>query len=131
MGGRGDSGGESGGAGIDVPSVREKLMGVSVSGLYLGPAMVKAAVPCRKSDGELNGAQCKSSAAIDGGAICNGDWRSVAKAASRRKLRRCFGAKGSTRFLCTVAARHEADEARMRRVENVAGGTRQPNNRLQ
>jgi hypothetical protein len=41
VGGRGLSGGESGGAGIEVPSVREKLMGVSVSGLYLLPAMVK------------------------------------------------------------------------------------------
>lgn len=33
VGGCGESGGESGGAGIEVPSVREKLMGVSVSGL--------------------------------------------------------------------------------------------------
>lgn len=33
VGGRGDSGGLSSGAGIDVPSVREKLMGESVSGL--------------------------------------------------------------------------------------------------
>lgn len=40
VGGRGVSGGESSGAGIDVPSVREKLMGVSVSGLYLPTAMV-------------------------------------------------------------------------------------------
>ena len=42
VGGRGLSGGESGGAGIDVPSVSEKLMGVSVNGLYLLPAMTKA-----------------------------------------------------------------------------------------
>ena len=40
VGGRGVSGGESGGAGIEVPSVREKLMGVSVSGWYLSAAMV-------------------------------------------------------------------------------------------
>lgn len=33
VGGRGASSGLSGGAGIEVPSVREKLMGVSVSGL--------------------------------------------------------------------------------------------------
>ena len=33
VGGRGDSGGLSSGAGIDVPSVKEKLMGESVSGL--------------------------------------------------------------------------------------------------
>lgn len=39
VGGRGDSGGESSGAGIDVPSVSEKLMGVSVNGLYLLPTM--------------------------------------------------------------------------------------------
>lgn len=32
VGGRGVSGGESGGAGIEVPSVREKLMGVKVRG---------------------------------------------------------------------------------------------------
>jgi hypothetical protein len=40
VGGRGVCGGESGGAGIEVPSVREKLMGVSVRGWYLPPAMV-------------------------------------------------------------------------------------------
>ena len=40
VGGRGVSGGVSGGAGIDVPSVREKLMGVSVNGLYLPTAMM-------------------------------------------------------------------------------------------
>lgn len=40
VGGRGVSGGESGGAGIDVPSVREKLMGVSVRGWYLPMAML-------------------------------------------------------------------------------------------
>lgn len=34
VGGRGVSGGLSRGAGIEVPSVREKLMGVSVNGLY-------------------------------------------------------------------------------------------------
>lgn len=34
MRGRGVSGGLSGGAGIDVPSVREKLTGVSVSGFH-------------------------------------------------------------------------------------------------
>ena len=34
VGGRGVSGGDSSGAGIDVPSVREKFMGVSVNGLY-------------------------------------------------------------------------------------------------
>jgi hypothetical protein len=39
VGGRGESGGESGGAGIEVPSVREKLMGVNVSGWYLPTAM--------------------------------------------------------------------------------------------
>lgn len=39
VGGRGVSGGESGGAGIEVPSVREKLMGVSVSGFHLPTAM--------------------------------------------------------------------------------------------
>jgi len=33
VGGRGVSGGLSSGAGIEVPSVREKLMGASVSGL--------------------------------------------------------------------------------------------------
>lgn len=38
VGGRGASG-ESVGAGIEVPSVREKLMGVSVRGWYLVPAM--------------------------------------------------------------------------------------------
>lgn len=41
VGGRGVSGGESGGAGIEVPSVREKLMGVSVNGLYLPTAMME------------------------------------------------------------------------------------------
>lgn len=46
MGGRGVSGGESGGAGIDVPSVREKLIGVSVNGLYLPPAMMNVVVVC-------------------------------------------------------------------------------------
>lgn len=35
VGGRGVWGGESGGAGIEVPSVREKLIGVRVSGWYL------------------------------------------------------------------------------------------------
>lgn len=35
VGGRGVSGGESGGAGIEVPSVREKFMGVRVRGWYL------------------------------------------------------------------------------------------------
>ena len=40
VGGRGVSGGVSSGAGIEVPSVREKLMGVRVSGWYLFPAMV-------------------------------------------------------------------------------------------
>jgi len=37
VGGRGESscGGDSGGAGMDVPSVREKLIGVRVSGWYL------------------------------------------------------------------------------------------------
>jgi hypothetical protein len=44
VGGRGVSGGESGGAGIDVPSVREKLMGVSVNGLYLLPAILNVVV---------------------------------------------------------------------------------------
>jgi hypothetical protein len=44
VGGRGVSGGESGGAGIEVPSVREKLMGVSVNGLYLPPAMMNVVV---------------------------------------------------------------------------------------
>lgn len=34
-GGRGVSGGESGGAGMEVPSVREKFMGVRVRGWYL------------------------------------------------------------------------------------------------
>ena len=34
VGGRGVSGGLSSGAGIEVPSVREKLMGVSVSGFH-------------------------------------------------------------------------------------------------
>jgi hypothetical protein len=34
VGGRGVSGGESGGAGIEVPSVREKLIGVRVRGWY-------------------------------------------------------------------------------------------------
>jgi hypothetical protein len=33
-------GGESSGAGIGVPSVRERLMGVNVSGLYLPMAMM-------------------------------------------------------------------------------------------
>jgi hypothetical protein len=40
VGGRGASG-ESIGAGMDVPSVREKLMGVSVRGWYLVPAISK------------------------------------------------------------------------------------------
>lgn len=35
VGGRGVSGGESSGAGIEVPSVSEKLMGASVNGLNL------------------------------------------------------------------------------------------------
>lgn len=39
VGGRGVSGGESRGAGIGVPSVREKLIGVKVSGSYF-PTMV-------------------------------------------------------------------------------------------
>jgi hypothetical protein len=43
VGGRGgSSGGESGGAGIEVPSVREKLIGVRVSGEYFPPAMMNA-----------------------------------------------------------------------------------------
>lgn len=42
VGGRGVSGGESSGAGIDVPSVREKLMGVSVNGLYFPTAMMSS-----------------------------------------------------------------------------------------
>jgi hypothetical protein len=46
VGGRGVSGGESSGAGIEVPSVREKLMGVSVSGWYLSPAMVGVVMDC-------------------------------------------------------------------------------------
>ena len=40
VGGRGVSGGESSGAGIEVPSVREKFMGASVSGWYLVATMV-------------------------------------------------------------------------------------------
>jgi hypothetical protein len=48
VGGRGVSGGESSGAGIDVPSVREKLMGVSVSGLYLPPAMMGVVLSLRR-----------------------------------------------------------------------------------
>jgi hypothetical protein len=40
VGGRGVSGGVSSGAGIWVPSVKEKLIGVNVSGLYLPTAMV-------------------------------------------------------------------------------------------
>ena len=40
VGGRGVSGGVSAGAGIDVPSVREKLMGFRVRGWYLPTAMV-------------------------------------------------------------------------------------------
>jgi hypothetical protein len=40
VGGRGVSGGESSGAGIEVPSVSEKLMGVSVSGWYFPPAIL-------------------------------------------------------------------------------------------
>lgn len=42
VGGRGESG-ESGGAGMGVPSVREKFTGVSVSGWYLPTAMVLVA----------------------------------------------------------------------------------------
>jgi hypothetical protein len=65
--------------------------------------------------------------AIEGCRLCNSDWRSVAKAASRRVLRRCSGAKGSARLpTCRghCFARHEAaDEARMRRAEKVADGT--------
>ena len=46
VGGRGVSGGESGGAGIEVPSVSEKLMGASVNGLNLaGIAVVIGGVP--------------------------------------------------------------------------------------
>jgi hypothetical protein len=48
VGGRGLSGGESSGAGIDVPSVREKLMGVSVSGLYLPPAIMCVVLSLRR-----------------------------------------------------------------------------------
>jgi hypothetical protein len=40
---RGVSGGESGGAGIDVPSVREKLMGSNVSGFHFPTAMIDVA----------------------------------------------------------------------------------------
>jgi hypothetical protein len=46
VGGRGVSGGESSGAGIEVPSVSEKLMGASVNGLNLaGIAAVIGGVP--------------------------------------------------------------------------------------
>jgi hypothetical protein len=48
VGGRGDSGGESSGAGIDVPSVSEKLIGVRVSGLYLLPAMMSVGFYLRR-----------------------------------------------------------------------------------
>jgi hypothetical protein len=51
VGGRGDSGGESSGAGIDVPSVSEKLIGVSVSGLYLPPTMMSVRLCLRRVDG--------------------------------------------------------------------------------
>lgn len=47
VGGRGVSGGVSSGAGIEVPSVREKLMGVKVRGWYLSPAMAIVVV-CRR-----------------------------------------------------------------------------------
>jgi len=40
VGGRGVSGGESGGAGIEVPSVRLKFTGERVSGVYLPFAIV-------------------------------------------------------------------------------------------
>ncbi len=41
VGGRGVSGGESSGAGIEVPSVREKLIGASVNGLnFVGIAAI-------------------------------------------------------------------------------------------
>lgn len=51
VGGRGVSGGESGGAGIEVPSVREKLTGVSCNGFHL-PTMLRSlsevcAAPCK------------------------------------------------------------------------------------
>jgi hypothetical protein len=55
VGGRGVSGGESSGAGIDVPSVSEKLMGSSVNGLNLGGiAAVVGGVP-RCNDPEVLG----------------------------------------------------------------------------
>jgi hypothetical protein len=126
VGGRGVSGGESGGAGIDVPSVREKLMGVSVNGLYLPPAMVKGGcvVDSVESVGQMRGNAARAGS-MGGRGLCNSDWRSVAKAANRRELRRCPGAKGSTRLRVSrdhFSARHEANEAR-RRVENVADGS--------
>jgi hypothetical protein len=49
VGGRGDSGGDSGGAGIEVPSVREKLTGVSVSGWNLGATIVSSWSGVRRS----------------------------------------------------------------------------------
>lgn len=61
VGGRGVSGGESGGAGIEVPSVREKLMGERVSGWYLFGAMM--------SDWGARVQDCRAEA---GGAALNG-----------------------------------------------------------
>jgi hypothetical protein len=53
VGGRGVSGGESSGAGIVVPSVRETLMGVSVSGLYLPIAMMESVRVLRLRSGGI------------------------------------------------------------------------------
>jgi hypothetical protein len=97
VGGRGLSGGESGGAGIEVPSVREKLMGVSVSGLYLVPAMVKGRCVVDGAGAVGQSRAMERAGTIDGRGLCNSDWRSIVEAASRRG-NSGGGAKGSTRL---------------------------------
>lgn len=55
VGGRGESGGLSSGAGIEVPSVREKLMGASVSGLKenLLEPIAMSCLHARMADGDV------------------------------------------------------------------------------
>jgi hypothetical protein len=98
VGGRGDSGGLSSGAGIDVPSVREKLMGDSVSGLkenLLEPMVVSScgadgrvwqiAVGGQGTQDEVESRQLRA------GSKAAADERVLAEAAGGWKLRRCFG----------------------------------------
>lgn len=54
VGGRGVSGGESGGAGIEVPSVSEKLMGASVNGLNLFCIALVVGTPISSSTVQMN-----------------------------------------------------------------------------